>query len=225
MKKYAVIVAAGLGKRMNSNTPKQFMLLSEKPMLYYTINTFLKSFKDIEIILVLPKEYIEEGEKIITTFFNHNNITVIPGGPTRFHSVQHGLNHVNEKGIVFVHDGVRALVTEMLIQRCYKQAIEIGSAIPVIVCKDSVRIVNGDKNQAIDRNNIRLIQTPQTFKTEVLLPAFNVEYKELFTDEATTVEAFGTTIHLIEGEANNIKITQPIDLLVAEKILEMQHPK
>jgi 2-C-methyl-D-erythritol 4-phosphate cytidylyltransferase len=220
VKKYAVIVAGGNGSRMNTATPKQFLLLKGKPVIYHTLNVFLQAYSDIEIILVLPKEHLSEGQKIINEYFRNNSIQIVAGGDTRFHSVKNGLQLIKEESIVFVHDGVRCLLTTNLIHNCYETAVKLGSAIPVIDSKDSVRIVAGESNEAIDRNKIKLVQTPQTFASSILLKAFSCEYKNSFTDEAAVVEDFGTTIHLVSGEADNIKITNPIDLIVAEKILE-----
>ena len=221
MKKTAVIVAGGSGIRMNTQMPKQFLLLNGKPVLFYTINTFLKSYNDLKIILVLPEEYMAAGKEIIDAYFDSSRVTLTEGGSTRFHSVQNGLSLINEECIIFVHDGVRCLLTTELIKRCHDAATEHGSAIPVIDCKDSVRIVKGEDNEAADRTNIKLVQTPQTFHSKILLPAFKIDFKEKFTDEATVVEAFGLKVHLVEGEENNIKITKPTDLLIAEKLLEV----
>jgi 2-C-methyl-D-erythritol 4-phosphate cytidylyltransferase len=219
MKKTAIIVAGGNGSRMNKSIPKQFLLLNGKPILYYTIQTFLQAYTDLQIILVLPEEGIAAGQEIIDAFFDYNRIKITAGGRTRFHSVQNGLKLIEEECIVFVHDGVRCLLSKNLIHSCYDEAIEFGSAIPVINCTDSLRLINEEDNEALDRNNIKLVQTPQTFHSKILLPAFNIDYKEKFTDEATVVEAFGLKVHLIEGEETNIKITKPIDLVVAEKII------
>jgi 2-C-methyl-D-erythritol 4-phosphate cytidylyltransferase len=220
MKKYAVIVAGGNGSRMNTATPKQFLLLKGKPVLYYTLDIFLRSYKDIRLILVLPNEYLAEGKKIVDDFFDIGRVQIISGGETRFHSVQNGLRLVEEESIVFVHDGVRCLLSANLIHRCYEAALEFGSAIPVIDSKDSVRILRDDTNETIDRSSVKLVQTPQTFKSNILLAAFDTEYKNHFTDEATVVEAFGSKVTLVDGEENNIKITNPVDLIIAEKILE-----
>ena len=220
MKKYAVIVAGGNGSRMNAPIPKQYLLLKGKPVLYYTLDVFLRSYNDIQIILVLPKEYLAEGKKIINDFFDVNRIQIISGGETRFHSVKNGLQLIKEESIVFVHDGVRCLLSVDLIHRCYETALKSGSAIPVIGSKDSVRFVKDDTNETIDRSLVKLVQTPQTFQSSLLLSAFNTEYKTSFTDEATVVEASGEKITLVQGEENNIKITNPIDLIIAEKILE-----
>lgn len=219
MKKYAVIVAAGSGIRMGGNTPKQFLLVNNKPVLYYTLQTFLNALADIQIILVLPVDYTDMGQEIIDAYFDNDKIRVTAGGDTRFQSVKNGLQLIQGDAIVFVHDGVRCLLSENLIHRCYAEAVNSGTAIPVVVSKDSVRIINEEGNDAIDRNKVMLVQTPQTFHTKILLPAFQIDYKEKFTDEATVVEAYGMKVTLVEGEENNIKITKPIDLLMAEKII------
>jgi 2-C-methyl-D-erythritol 4-phosphate cytidylyltransferase len=219
MKKIAVIVAGGIGTRMNSTVPKQFLLLKNKPVLFYTIDTFLKAYDDLQIILVLPEEHVAAGQEIIDAFFDYSRITITIGGRTRFHSVQNGLALIEEESIVFVHDAVRCSLTTALIHRCYEAAIEFGSAIPVVDSKDSVRIVTGDDNAAIERTQVKLVQTPQTFHSKILLPAFNIDYKDKFTDEATVVEAFGLKVKLVKGEENNIKITRLQDLIVAESII------
>lgn len=220
MKKTAVIVAGGSGSRMNNNLPKQFLLLKGKPVLYYTLQTFLQAYDDINIILVLPEEYIAAGQEIIDAFFDYNRIRITEGGRTRFHSVQNGLALIEEECIVFVHDGVRCLLSEDLIHRCFDAAMEFGSAVPVVDCKDSVRIVKDDNSEVLDRERIKLVQTPQTFHSKILLPAFKIDFKDKFTDEATVMEAFGLKVHLIPGEENNIKITKPTDLLIAEQLLQ-----
>ena len=219
MKKYAVVVAGGSGQRMGSSIPKQFLLLQGKPLLWYTLNTFLTSFEDIEIILVVPETVIPEADALVEDLQAKTRITITKGGATRFHSVQNGLTLVTEPSIVFVHDGVRCLITKELIQRCYQQAVDKGSAIPAISATDSIRIVDGNSHSVADRNNVRIIQTPQTFQSVILLKAFNTDQKDSFTDEATVVEASGEPVFLIEGEYENIKITRPADLLVAERIL------
>jgi 2-C-methyl-D-erythritol 4-phosphate cytidylyltransferase len=220
LRKYAVIVAGGSGLRMGADKPKQFLELKGKPILWHTIQQFLNAFNDLHIILVLPKEHIGDGIEILPFLSDRERVEIIVGGPTRFDSVKNGLSIIHRSGIVFIHDGVRCLVSVDLIQRCFLQAVEKGSAIPAVAATDSIRIINGDSNSVADRNLVRIIQTPQTFKTELLLPAFEQVYHESFTDEATVLEAIGIKVHLIEGEYNNLKITRPIDLLVAESILE-----
>lgn len=219
MKKIAVIVAGGTGTRMNADIPKQFLLLQGKPVLYYTLNTFLQSYHDLHIILVLPEEHIAAGQEIIDAFFDYNRIKIAIGGRTRFHSVQNGLQLIEEESIVFVHDAVRCMICVELIQNCYNAAMESGSAIPVIDSKDSIRMITEDGNEAIERSTIKLVQTPQTFHSKILLPAYQIDYKDKFTDEATVVEAFGLKVQLVAGEENNFKITRPVDLILAEYLL------
>lgn len=219
MKKYAVIVAGGSGQRMENNTPKQFLLLHDKPVLYYTIRTFLDAYEDLDIILVLPVDHMDMGREIIDGYFDKNRIQVTAGGASRFESVKNGLQLVEEESIIFVHDGVRCLVSKNLIHRCYEQALEKGSAIPVILPGDSIRFVSSTGNEALERSKLRLVQTPQTFHSKILLPAYQTDYKDKYTDEATVVEAYGLVVFLIDGEETNIKITRPHDLTMATHIL------
>ena len=225
MKKIALIVAGGNGSRMNNDTPKQFLLLGNKPVLYHSIKAFLEAYNDMEIILVLPEEHIGKGQEIIDGYFDDSKFQITAGGRTRFHSVQNGLSLVNEEAIVFVHDGVRCLLTSELVKRCYEGALESGTAVPAVTCKDSVRLLTSNGNKVLNRNKVMLIQTPQTFHSKILLPAYQIDYKDKFTDEATVVEAFGLKINLIEGEEDNIKITTPTDLFIADLIQQNRTPK
>jgi 2-C-methyl-D-erythritol 4-phosphate cytidylyltransferase len=217
--KYAVIVAGGKGLRMGNALPKQFLPLLGKPILYYTINAFLEAFADIKVILVLPAEQISYAQMILGFFPAGMDIQITAGGETRFHSVQNGLKLVGENSVVFIHDGVRPLVSPAIIRRCYTQALEKGSAIPAIVVKDSMRMLTDVGNIAVDRDNLRIIQTPQTFLSEVILPAFRREYDPIFTDEATVAEAAGNKVYLVEGDGTNIKVTTPEDILIAEALM------
>jgi 2-C-methyl-D-erythritol 4-phosphate cytidylyltransferase len=239
MKKFAVIVAGGSGVRMGTEVPKQFLLLQGKAVLWYTLDTWLGVYDDLEIILVVPEAYLESAKVLVEGFGDggakagRNNegdrtvgasgrIRLVSGGDTRFHSVRNGLALIGEKNaIIFVHDGVRCLVSAALIERCYEQALRLGSAIPVIDCRDSVRLAEEEgRSKPIDRSRIKLVQTPQTFKGEILLPAYTQDHQESFTDEATVVEESGQAVYLVEGEETNIKITTAPDLVVAEKIME-----
>jgi 2-C-methyl-D-erythritol 4-phosphate cytidylyltransferase len=220
MKKYAVIVAGGIGKRMNSELPKQFMLLLGKPVLFYTLRAFLEAFEDLTVVLVLPEEHITKGREIVDAYFTADRVLITTGGETRFHSVRNGVNMISEESIIFVHDGVRCLVSQQLIKYCFDSALLNGSAIPAVTAKDSVRMLSASGYEAVDRTTVRMIQTPQTFHSKLLLPAMKyIEFKEKFTDEASVVEAYGIALHIMEGEETNIKITQPVDLLLAEQIL------
>jgi len=220
MKKYAVIVAGGSGLRMGTIIPKQFLPIFGKPVLLYTLNTFLASYQDLEIILVLSEQHINTGQEIVNQCDDSSRIKITMGGATRFDSVKNGLKHIHQHSIVFVHDAVRCLITTQLIHRCYETALENGNAIPALRAVDTIRIEHYNRNEQIDREKVRIIQTPQTFFSEIIQAAFDLDYEESFTDEASVVEKLGVNIVLVEGEDSNIKITRPIDLLIAEKIME-----
>ncbi|MEJ7611568.1 MAG: 2-C-methyl-D-erythritol 4-phosphate cytidylyltransferase [Ferruginibacter sp.] len=217
MRKYVIIPAGGSGNRMNNALPKQFMLLKGKPVLYYAIKSFLEALHDAHIILVLPEEHVAAGQEIIDAFFGYERIKIVIGGRTRFHSVQIGLEEVeDEDSVIFVHDAVRPFASHALIERCFKEVCQTGSAVPVIECRDSVRLLTAEGNEAIDRKMVKLVQTPQAFHGKILLPAYRIDYKDKFTDEATVAEAFGIRVNLVEGDEKNIKITRPADILIAE---------
>lgn len=220
MKKFAVVVAGGSGLRMGTGTPKQFLLLKGKMLLWHSVNSFLHAYSDLQVIVVLPQAHLATGEILRQSFPGDvHRIHLTAGGETRFHSVKNGLDLVEGNSIVFVHDAVRCLVTKDLICCCYEQAVLKGSAIPAVVSTDSTRILNGEQHNVVDRNKVQLIQTPQTFTSDILLPAFQQAYQESFTDEATVVEAFGKEVFLCPGDYNNIKITRPIDLIIAEALM------
>jgi 2-C-methyl-D-erythritol 4-phosphate cytidylyltransferase len=219
MKKYAVIVAGGAGTRMGTEVPKQFLELCGRPILWYTLNTFLSAYDDMPVVLVAPEHHRETTRELVATTAFPERIEVVAGGATRFESVRNGLSAISEESVIFVHDGVRCLVSRELIHRCYAAALQYGSAIPVVDSKDSVRLITAEGNEAVDRNRVKLVQTPQTFLSSILLPAYRAVYRESFTDEASVVEAAGHAIHLVEGEIDNIKITVPSDLTVAERVL------
>src|SRR5436190_1593211 len=161
MRKYAIIVAGGIGTRMGGNLPKQFMLLKGKPVLYYSVDAFLKAYEDMQVILVVPAEYMNIGQEIVNGYFDKNRIQVTVGGDTRFQSVKNGLTLIEDESIIFVHDAVRCLVTKELIQRCHAKALFTGSAIPVIASKDSVRLITDKGSEIFDRGKVMLVQTPQ----------------------------------------------------------------
>ena len=220
MNKYAVIVAGGSGLRMGTTLPKQFLPLRGKPVLWHSLNTFLQAWPDLKIILVLPPNHLQTGQQIVQTTSDPARITITLGGDTRFHSVKNGLDQIHEQGVVFVHDAVRCLLTTNLIHRCYNKTLEKGNAIPAVQPIDTLRIETAEGSQWIDRQKVHIIQTPQTFYTDIIKKAFEQAYDPSFTDEASVVEKLGVTIQLIEGESTNIKITRPLDILLAEQILE-----
>ncbi len=219
MKKFAVIVAGGSGTRMGSTTPKQFQQLHGKPIIWYTLTTFLSAYHDLGIILVVPGDHLQTAKNIVHTIDYPDRITLTVGGQSRYHSVKNGLAHIEHHSIIFIHDGVRCLLSADLIHRCYEGALKYGNAIPAVQAVDSVRLETSQGNEAINREHVRLIQTPQTFHSEIIKAAFEQDIDPLVTDEATLVERQGIRIHLIEGELSNIKITRPIDMFFAETLL------
>lgn len=219
MKKTAIIVAGGTGQRMGATMPKQFLVIEGKSILFHTVNQFVAAFADINFVIVLPADYIQEGKDLIASSGLTQHVQFTAGGETRFQSVKNGLAHVAPDAIVFVHDAVRCLLTPDLIQRCYQQALEKGSAIPAVASTDTIRITEGTKHHVVDRTNVMMIQTPQTFNAAILQKAFEQAYQSSFTDEANVLETSGTEVFLIEGEYENIKITRPLDLAIAAYIL------
>jgi 2-C-methyl-D-erythritol 4-phosphate cytidylyltransferase len=225
MKKTAIIVAGGTGQRMGTALPKQFLAIEGKSILLHTVDQFVSAFSDINFVIVLPADYIHEGENLIASSGLSQSFLFVAGGDTRFQSVKNGLAQADPASIVFVHDAVRCLLTPDLIQRCYQQAVEKGSAIPAVSSTDTVRIIEGTKHHVVDRANVMMIQTPQTFNAAILKKAFEQAYQPSFTDEANVLEASGKEVYLIEGEYENIKITRPLDLAIAEYILAKRASK
>lgn len=219
-KKIAVIVAGGSGSRMQSVVPKQFLQIMDKPVLYYSIKAFASAYPGMEILLVLPENKFSYGPVFLRMFQGEAKIRLVKGGNTRFASVKNALALIKEPAVVFVHDGVRPLISESLIRNCYEQALDKGSAVPAIALNNSIRRVEGKQNFSVHRDSFRIIQTPQTFLSELLLPAFEQAFEAAFTDEASVVEKSGKPVFLISGEENNIKLTRPIDMLLAEQLLK-----
>jgi len=219
MKKYAVVVAGGTGTRMGNAVPKQFLPVLGRMLLWYTVRAFLEAYDDMQVILVLPVDTKQWGEELLHRLADSDRVQVVAGGLTRFHSVQNGLARIEGEAMVFVHDGVRCLVTPELIRHCYEEALSRGNAVPAVAATDSIRLIDDEGSTVADRSRVRLVQTPQTFRASVLAPAFQQEYITDFTDEATVVEAMGHEIFLVEGDPQNIKITRPADLLVAAQLL------
>ena len=226
MNKIAIIVAGGSGSRMQSDLPKQFLPLGGQPLIIHTAKAFIEAYHDIKIIIVLPEAQLGYGASLFKEAPYYDQIQLVQGGNSRFASVQKGIAAIAETDkdcIVFVHDGVRCLVSPELIKRCFNKAIETGSAIPVIPATDSMRMLESNdpsKSQHIDRENIRLVQTPQTFKYALLKEGFKQDYRSSFTDEASVLEAMGKSVSLVEGDVENIKITRPIDLIIAGAIFQ-----
>lgn len=215
-RKNIIIVAGGKGLRMGADLPKQFIPIGGKPILMRTISAFYNYDKHINIVLVLPESHQEYWKQLCKEYNFDILHQIATGGETRFHSVKNGLEFIKD-GLVGVQDGVRPFGSEAMIKRCFDAAKTHQAAIPVIDSTDSLReIVDGEKSKIIDRSKIRLVQTPQVFSAEVLKKAYQTDYKDTFTDDASVVEAIGIDIYLVEGETTNIKVTTPLDLKIGE---------
>jgi 2-C-methyl-D-erythritol 4-phosphate cytidylyltransferase len=210
-----IIVAGGSGSRMKSEIPKQFILLAGEPVLMHTIRRFSAYNPAIETVLVLPENQLSYWAELCRDHNFKLPHKVVSGGATRFQSVKNGLAAVENKGVVAVHDGVRPFVPINVIAEAFKVAAEKGNAVVSVPLKDSIRQLSGLENKAVNRENYRLIQTPQCFKTNLLRDAYNLPEEPTFTDDASVVEKLGISINLTEGSYENIKITTPEDLLWA----------
>jgi len=213
-------VAGGTGSRMNSVVPKQFLLLAGKPVLMHSILAFQEYDRSIQIIVALPGELFTEWETICGQHSFRVPHKLAKGGTTRFDSVKNALSFITADGIVAVHDGVRPLIGRSLISRAFDHAATYGNAVPVTPVTDSVRKADGSSSDPVDRNNLRLIQTPQTFNASIILKAYRQSFSESFTDDACVLESAGETINLIQGDPYNLKITYPEDMLLAEALMK-----
>ena len=221
MREYIIVVAGGKGLRMGSDIPKQFLPIGGKPVLMRTLERFREYSDDIQIILVLPEAQQEYWHQLCDEYHFDVEYTLANGGQTRFHSVQNGLAKVPDdaQGVVGVHDGVRPFPSIEVIKNCYETARTAKAVIPVIPVVETVRHLDGDNSLTVPRDEYRLVQTPQTFDIQLLKAANKQPYNDGFTDDASVVEAFGHKITLVEGNRENIKITTPYDLKIAEILI------
>jgi 2-C-methyl-D-erythritol 4-phosphate cytidylyltransferase len=218
-KRSVIIVAGGSGTRMNPDIPKQFLPLNGLPVLMHTINAFRRSDPSAQIIIALPEAYYSFWN---TLCLKYNFLTIheiTRGGDTRVRSVKNALELVSYQAFTAIHDGVRPLVSDQTIRRAFEEAERFGNAVPVIPVNESVRRTKGRSNMPVSRNTLFIVQTPQVFRTELIKKAYLSLTRDDFTDDATILETIGEKIHLFEGNRENIKITFPNDLLVAEALL------
>lgn len=218
--KYAVIAAGGEGARMNSRIPKQFLHIGGQPMLMHAINAFRLAIPSIQLVVVLPPAQIPEWKSLISSLRFDIPHQIVEGGTLRFYSVRHGLERVPGDSLVAIHDGARPVISSQLIRNCFLSAQEYGSAIPFIRPVETVRITQEGIHRPIPRENIRIIQTPQVFRADLIKKAYQQPFSESFTDDSTVLETAGHPIHLIEGDPRNIKITHPGDLIIAEALIK-----
>lgn len=219
-KRFAVIVAGGKGTRMQSDLPKQFLLLKGKPILMHTLEVFYTYDASVEIILVLPKDQQVYWKELCEEFFFSVPHQIADGGSTRFHSVFNGLSKIKGEGVVAIHDGVRPFVSLSVLAACYGEAEKKKAIIPVIDVQESLREIKGEgETRMVDRSKFLIVQTPQVFEVETLKNAYKQPYTSLFTDDASVVEANGGVIHTVKGNEENIKLTTPYHLKIAESLM------
>jgi 2-C-methyl-D-erythritol 4-phosphate cytidylyltransferase len=216
-KEYLIIVAGGTGTRMRSKTPKQFLEINKVPVIVLCIKKFLAYKKDLPIIIAVHADFKREVNAICQKYFPKHRIDIVYGGETRYHSVKNALAIIpKEEGIVGIHDAARPFVSVEVIKKCFSIAAEKGNAIPAITLFESIRKENAKKNKAVDRSQFKIIQTPQCFNIKLLKKAFAKKYSKKFTDDATVLENIGEKINLVEGNYENIKITNPNDMIIAK---------
>ena len=216
MKKYIIIVAGGKGLRMGGDIPKQFLPVCGKPVLMRTLEAFHAYDASMRLILVLPVSQQAYWKQLCEEYQFDLVHEIANGGETRFHSVKNGLALVKEDGLVGVHDGVRPFVSQEVITRCYEEAASLKAVIPVIGVVETVRHLTEEGSETVPRDQYKLVQTPQVFDVALLRRAYQQEYTDLFTDDASVVEALGEKVYLVEGNRENIKLTTPFDLKLAE---------
>lgn len=221
-KRGVIIVAGGSGRRMGGALPKQFMMLDNEPILARSINRMHEALPAAEIVVVLPEEHVELWKNIAARFDVARHKIAL-GGKERFHSVKNGLAALSDEvAIVGIHDAVRPLASKKLIIKLFLEAENNTAVIPVVAPIDSYRIVEGDNSRIIDRSALRMVQTPQVFQAEALRKAYEQPFSSTFTDDASVMEAAGHKVTLVEGERENIKITTPSDMLIAEAIINAE---
>ena len=216
MKKYIIIVAGGKGLRMGGDIPKQFLPVCGKPVLMRTLEAFHAYDASIHLILVLPVSQQAYWKQLCEEYQFNLAHEIADGGETRFHSVKNGLALIKEDGLVGVHDGVRPFVSQEVIARCYDEALSLKAVIPVIDVVETVRHLTEGGSETVPRDQYKLVQTPQVFDVALLRRAYEQTYTDMFTDDASVVEALGEKVYLVEGNRENIKLTTPFDLKLAE---------
>ena len=216
MKKYIIIVAGGKGLRMGGDIPKQFLPVCGKPVLMRTLEAFHVYDASIHLILVLPVSQQAYWKQLCEEYQFYLAHEIADCGETRFHSVKNGLALVKEDGLVGVHDGVRPFVSQEVIARCYDEALSLKAVIPVVGVVETVRHLTDEGSETVPRDQYKLVQTPQVFDVALLRRAYEQTYTDMFTDDASVVEALGEKVYLVEGNRENIKLTTPFDLKLAE---------
>ena len=220
MREEVIIVAGGKGSRMKSELPKQFMTIHNRPVIIHTLEKFYTWKPDMHVVVVMNESFMDNWNELKERSFPDKEITAVAGGNTRFQSVKNGLSKLKHSGVVAIHDAARPCVSVRVIGDCFRVATLKKTAIPILQVHESLRkIENDDSSNSVNRNDFVTVQTPQCFHTELIKEAYKVDFDSRFTDDASVVESLGDEIHLVPGNRENVKVTEPSDLVLAEVFL------
>ncbi|MGM0375381.1 MAG: 2-C-methyl-D-erythritol 4-phosphate cytidylyltransferase [Bacteroidota bacterium] len=215
-----IVVAGGRGFRMGEKVPKQFLPVGNRPVLMRTIDLFLAFHPSMSVVLVLPEDQFDYWKELCRRYHFEKKHHVVAGGKTRFESVKNGLKAVRKSDVVAIHDGVRPFVSHETIDRCFNAAQKYGAAVPVVEVVETIRKIGNRGSEVVPRDDYRLVQTPQVFRVSLIKEAYDRCSALSFTDDASVAEAAGHKITLVEGNRENIKITSPFDLLIANSLIK-----
>lgn len=214
-------MAAGSGSRMGGELPKQYLELRNKPVLIHTLERFLNFDTKLKVVVVLAPAHRELWDRMAASYEIARGLTLAPGGASRYDSVKNGLNHVDQASLVGIHDAVRPLVSQDTLARCYDAALRKGSGIPVLEMDESVRKLDKKGGSShMDRSSLKRVQTPQVFRSERIKQAYQQPYSDAFTDDASVYETIYGAPTLVEGNRENIKITTPVDMQLAQLLID-----
>lgn len=213
-----IVTAGGIGKRMGTAIPKQFIEICGKPIIIRTLERLLSYDKDAQVIVTLPVDYVDFFKDLLLQFLANQEVSIVVGGEERFHSIKNALNEVKGE-YVWIHDAVRPFVSVDVLESLGEAVLKNKAVIPVIEVKESLRQVLKSESKAVKRSEFRIVQTPQVFESALIQQAYRQEYWSEFTDDASVVEANGYEIYLVEGNEKNIKLTNPLDLKLADLLI------
>lgn len=216
-----IVTAGGIGKRMGNEIPKQFIEINGRPILMHTLEKLHSFNAKAQFILTLPGDWFDYWNDLRKRHDFNIHVEVVEGGKERFHSIKNALRFASGD-IIAIHDGVRPLVSTETLERLLNRVSKFNAVIPVIGIKESVRVLRESQSEIMNRDSIKIVQTPQVFTKELIHQAYQIDFSDDFTDDASVVERFGFTIDLVQGNEENIKITTPLDLKLAEYFLQIK---